>query len=135
MAIELRLQKTQPDKKMKLRIKGNSIRLRLSKMEVSQLCQQGLVEERTNIGSTVFTYSLQKTNGENIEASFAGTTLAIAIPSRLIEKWETNTTVGFDNRLADGTMPSLYILIEKDFKCIDNSDEDQSNNYENPKNC
>ena len=26
----------------------------------------------------------------------------------------------------------LYILIEKDFKCLDNTIEDQSDNYPNP---
>ena len=27
---------------------------------------------------------------------------------------------------------SLYLLIEKDFACLDHSSEDQSDNYENP---
>jgi hypothetical protein len=27
---------------------------------------------------------------------------------------------------------SLYLLVEKDFKCLDNVAEDQSDNYENP---
>jgi len=27
---------------------------------------------------------------------------------------------------------SLYLLIEKDFKCLDETTEDQSDNFENP---
>ena len=120
---------------MKLRIKGNSIRIRLAKTEVEKLCKEGLLQEQTNFANGLFIYSLQKNNDENIEAGFTNNQLAVTIPSRLIEGWETNNTIGFDNRLADGNFPALYILIEKDFKCIDNSIEDQSDNFENPKTC
>ena len=32
--------------------------------------------------------------------------------------------------LGDGN--ELYLLLEKDFQCLDNSIEDQTDNYENP---
>ena len=114
---------------MKLRIKGNSIRLRLAKAEVEQLCKQGSVEEQTKFGNTIFI------DTGNIEANLCNNQLIVSIPSKLIEGWATNSTVGFDNKNANGEMPFLYILIEKDFKCIDNALEDQSDNYENPKAC
>lgn len=120
---------------MKLRIKGNSIRLRLAKAEVEQLCKQGSVEEQAKFGNTIFIYSLQKIDTGNIEANLCNNQLIVSIPSKLIEGWATNSTVGFDNKNANGEMPFLYILIEKDFKCIDNALEDQSDNYENPKAC
>ena len=31
----------------------------------------------------------------------------------------------------DGT--EIFILIEKDFKCLDNTEEDQTDNFANPK--
>lgn len=120
---------------MKLRIKGDSIRIRLAKTEVEKLCKEGLLQEHTNFANGVFIYSLQKAGGEMIEASFSNNQLAVTIPAGLIEGWETNNLIGFNNRMANGIVPPLYILIEKDFKCIDNSTEDQADNYENPKNC
>ena len=44
---------------MKIRIKGNSIRLRLTKTDVQNLKEKGIVEEKTIIGSEeIFKYSL-----------------------------------------------------------------------------
>ncbi len=121
---------------MKLRIKGNTIRLRLSKKEVEQLCKEGIIREQTNFVDTSFVYSIQKgTNTDTIKAAYKQNELAVFIPSALIRGWETNAIISFDNRLSDGSLPELLVLIEKDFKCIDNSTEDQSDNYENPKTC
>jgi hypothetical protein len=58
------------------------------------------------------------------------------VPETMIKDWELNSLVGFDAmmQLPDGN--NLYLLLEKDFVCIDAATEDQSDNYENPnKNC
>jgi hypothetical protein len=44
----------------------------------------------------------------------------------IIELKDTDK-VGFGNQAA-----GLHLLIEKDFTCLDNVDEDQSDNYPNP---
>jgi hypothetical protein len=121
---------------MKLRIKGNSIRLRLSKPEVEKLSTEGIVEEQTSFADHSFIYAVKKeTNRTNITAEFNNNQLTVYIPENLTGDWPVNEVVSLDNRLADGTLPALYILVEKDFKCIDNSSGDQSDNYENPKTC
>ena len=121
---------------MKLRIKGNSIRLRLSKSEVEKLSEEGIVKEQTNFANVSFTYSIKKAKNETgINADFNNNELTVSIPEHLVAGWSVNNVVSFDNRLADGSFPELYVLVEKDFKCIDNSTEDQSDNYENPKTC
>ena len=121
---------------MKLRIKGNSIRLRLSKSEVEKLSEEGIVKEQTNFANVSFTYSIKKeTNGNDIKVDFKKNELSILISEHLIKEWPENDIISFDNRLADGSFPKLYVLVEKDFKCIDNPTEDQGDNYENPKTC
>lgn len=118
---------------MKLRIKGNSIRLRLSKTEVATLCKEAVLREQTDFAGTSFVYTLMKSNEQNnIEASFSGHQLTVFVPALMIEGWPDNQVVSLDNRLPGGAMPPLYILIEKDFKCIDNTSEDQSDNYDHP---
>jgi hypothetical protein len=120
---------------MKLRIKGNSIRLRLSKPEVEMLSSIGMIKEQTDFGNNSFVYSLQKDIGCELKASFTNNELVISIPAKFVTDWPGNTIIGIDNKAVDGNVPALYILVEKDFKCIDEVNEDQSDNYDNPKTC
>lgn len=118
---------------MKLRIKGNSIRLRLSKPEVEKLSAEGMVEEQTSFANSALIYTIKKgVDGSDIKADFNSNQLTVYIPENLIVHWPFNNIISLDNRLSDGTYPDLYILVEKDFKCIDNSSEDQSDNYDHP---
>ncbi len=120
---------------MKLRIKGNTIRLRLSKPEVETLANTGYVKEQTDFGSTQLTYQLEKNDRNEIKAVFQNNKLTVYIPHGFATDWPANNITGIDNKEMNGDLTGLYILVEKDFKCIDNTAEDQSDNYENPKAC
>ena len=115
---------------MKLRIKSNTIRLRLSKSEVAQLAAEGHLQEQTTFANSTFTYAVQSdADTDTITADFTNGTLTVYMPQNLVQDWPVNDVVSLDNKNAAS---NLFILIEKDFKCIDNSAEDQSDNYENP---
>lgn len=114
---------------MKLRVKGNSIRVRLTKTEVDKICSGTTLEESTIFGEDIFKYELKQSKAVNeLSAAFKSGTITIFLPASLIQNWNSNDTVGFDATTKDG----LYILVEKDFKCLDETTEDQSDNYENP---
>jgi hypothetical protein len=118
---------------MKLRIKGNSIRIRLTKKEVSIIAGSGYLEEETLFGNNRFVYALQKVDhGNELSAALEGNKMTMFVPSALLKDWPGNNVVGFDASmpLADNKM--LCLLLEKDFVCIDHTTEDQSDNYENP---
>lgn len=118
---------------MKLRIKGNSIRIRLSRTEVSNLAHKGYIEEFTDFGNNALTYALQSKEGiSGLEATFENGKVTMYIPADVLPAWPTNETIGFDNNMPLSNGKQLYLLLEKDFKCIDNSMEDQSDNYKNP---
>ncbi len=118
---------------MKLRIKGNSIRIRLSRTEVSDLAQNGYIEEHTEFGNNTLTYALQSKEGiSGLEADFGDGKVTVYVPANVLPSWPVSETVGFDNNMPLPGGKQLYLLLEKDFKCIDNSMEDQSDNYENP---
>lgn len=51
------------------------------------------------------------------------------MPDNLSAEWTSTDAVGFENYDNE-----LFLLIEKDFKCLDNVAEDQSDNYPNPLN-
>lgn len=118
---------------MKLRIKGNSIRLRLSKTEVAKLDTTGYLEEQTLFIGNKFKYALKKVDrGNELSATFDNNQISVFIPATLVNDWPANDIVGFDARMNITGTDSLYILVEKDFICLDETTEDQSDNYENP---
>lgn len=118
---------------MKLRIKGNSLRLRLTRSEVSELCSSGYLEEHISFGSNELIYSLlSDENIRELSAGFSGSKIIVVIPSTLIQNWRDNEIISFDSVISLNENEKLYILVEKDFQCLEKTTEDQSDNYENP---
>lgn len=117
---------------MKIRIRGNSVRFRLTKSEVDTFGSEGYVEEKTEFGNSSFVYALQKSDGDSIQASFDGMKITMLVPENIQKKWVGTQVVGFDNMIDLGNGKELYLLLEKDFKCLDETVEDQSDNYEHP---
>ena len=114
---------------MKIRIKGNSVRFRLTQSEVKQLCEQDHVSEQTDFGDTFFRYAVKMTNEKDtMQATFENHMITLFLPERLGKDWHTNEQVGFQHH-----QDKLFLLLEKDFTCLDNTTEDQSDNYPNPK--
>jgi hypothetical protein len=119
---------------MKIRIKGNSIRYRLTKTEIDVFGKNGWLEEKTEfLNGSSFHYRLERKAGiENMEASFSGNMICIFVPEKIALEWTTTDIVGFDTKMDIGDGNELFLLIEKDFVCLDHTFEDQSDNYENP---
>jgi hypothetical protein len=118
---------------MKLRIKGNSLRLRLSKTDVQQLAETGRVSDKISFGVEQLIYSLKcAANIDKPEASFSINNIIVLIPAKFAAGWHANNVIGIDAVQNTGNNETLSILIEKDFQCIDETTEDQSDNYVNP---
>ena len=117
---------------MKLRIKGNSLRIRLTKTEVSKLAETGYLEEQTIFPDNRFVYALQKADDAALSAIFENNKITMLIPATFIKNWPANSIVGLENNIQLPNNESLFLLIEKDFVCLDETSEDQSDNYENP---
>jgi hypothetical protein len=112
---------------MKIRIKGNSLRYRLTRTEVSQVATTGYLEDTTNFGSTQLTYAIKKAEADNLSAQFENNIITLYIPKQMTQEWIDTDRVGFEH-----THNGLYLLVEKDFVCLDNTTEDQSDNYPHP---
>ncbi|MEO7211498.1 hypothetical protein [Mucilaginibacter sp.] len=115
---------------MKIRIKGNSLRYRLTKSDVAALAMNGFVEEVTNFGTQVFRYALRRGMVNSLSATFEDNTITIHMPDQMIEEWVYTDRIGFEN-----SNSAMYLLVEKDFVCLDNVAEDQTDNYPNPLLC
>ena len=112
---------------MKIRIKGNSLRYRLTKSDVYRLSHEGYLEDKTNFGGRQLVYVIQKTNDKELSAFFNDNVICLQVPGKMISELGSTDRTGFDGKQGD-----LYLLVEKDFTCLDNVDEDQSDNYPNP---
>ncbi len=118
---------------MKIRIKGNSVRFRLTRNEVEDFCRSGKVQERTEFGKGVFIYALEKRDDiPELAADFEANTLTLYLPTHLCANWDSSDRIGFSNSADWNDPDTLSLLVEKDFACIDNTIEDQSDNYPNP---
>ena len=119
---------------MKIRIKGNSKRYRLTKTEVETFCKTGRFQESTDIGDATFTYALQSKQGiDTIDAQFQADTITLFLETNKSKNWFQTNQIGFSHSLKSTNGSVLTLLIEKDFVCTDETVEDQSDNYPNPK--
>ena len=111
---------------MKLRIKGDTIRLRLTQSEVAALADGHDVVETTSLPQP-FTYALE-TSGETIGAAFAAGRMTVNIPRAIALQWASTEEVSLRGR--EG---GVEILVEKDFAClIPRQGEEDPDAFPNP---
>jgi hypothetical protein len=121
---------------MKLRIKGNSLRVRVSRSEIVKLLAGDALEETVQFtpeARAKFTYALQQDRLLGRPAvQYAENKVAILIPAGQANAWGTTDQVGIAEDISLGNLGSLALLIEKDFACLDRSDEDNQDTFPNP---
>lgn len=121
---------------MKIRIKGNFLRYRLTQSEVQRLAHGESITESTCFGpgaEQTFVYALESKEGiDGLQASFSGGKITLFIPAESAKTWHTETRVGFESE--QEVIPGVFLkmLLEKDFACLDDTHEDQADKYPNP---
>ena len=118
---------------MKLRIKGNFVRYRLTKSEVENFSKDGYLEESTNFLSGELKYVLKAKKGiDQLEVDYENNTITLYFPDAEKLTWFQTEKVGFKNSMSLPNGQEIGLLIEKDFVCLDDVEEDQSDNFPNP---
>ncbi len=119
---------------MKLRIKDNSIRLRLMKSEVTELADKGRFESHINFGTDgKMTYAITKWPNKEIDVKFESNKIEVRIPTTQIDDWANSEEVSIESSKTIDEASNLKILVEKDFACLtDRAGEDESDAYPNP---
>ena len=115
---------------MKLRIQGNSLRLRLSQKEVALVRNRGLVESVIEFApGHSLAYLLEGSpNAETMSTTFDGRAIRVTIPMHEMTDWVESDQVGIESRSYTG----VELLIEKDFKCLHRSVEQEPDAYPHP---
>ena len=121
---------------MKLRIRGNSIRLRLKRGEVDRLAAGNKLVEETEFPGSAFSYSLELSDNEDMVASFDNGRIEISMPREIIPEWaDTDLVTLYTEQELPGD-GKLEILVEKDFSCLEpghhRNCEDDQDTYPHP---
>ncbi len=119
---------------MKLRIQGNSLRLRLNQAEVAQFSKTGFVEDSIQFAPGAnFAYALESLSSlKKPQALYSNGFIRIQVPGRDADDWVRTDRVGISGEQPLESGKPLAILIEKDFQCLHGDEARDPDAYPNP---
>jgi hypothetical protein len=121
---------------MKLRIKGNSLRLRVSRSELARFQAGGRIEETIHFSAApeaTLTYALESSfRPSPVTVRYGAREVTVILSKDRTRIWSDQSEVGVYTTLDIGPAGSLEVAVEKDFACLDRSDQDNSDTFANP---
>ena len=112
------------------------MRVRVSRSEVARLLAGDRLEETIHFTPepvAKLSYALQQDQSlSRPTVRYTENRVAILIPADRVNEWGTTDQVGIAEDIRLGNLKSLGLLIEKDFACLDRSDEDNEDSFPNP---
>jgi hypothetical protein len=121
---------------MKLRIKGNSLRLRPTRSELKKLIDTRHIEETIYFSSNEqsrLTYALEvQPHLTSATLRYQPREIVIVLPQKEAATWAAGNQVGIYATVDLGPRGTLDLIVEKDFACLDGSDADNLDTFENP---
>jgi len=121
---------------MKLRIRGNSIRLRLKQSEVDRIATGEVVADETAFPGGSFHYRLFADDRDTMSADFDDGAISVGLPHTMATAWAAGDQVSLLGEQASPGGAPLTILVEKDFACLTPGDnragEDDEDTYPHP---
>lgn len=120
---------------MKLRIRDNSVRLRLTRGEVDALRDNGIVQARTAFpGGREFLYEVESSPASvNPGAFLSDSKVTVRLPESAVLAWANSEQVSIVGDQQHKNGDKLDILVEKDFACLaPREGEDESDMFPHP---
>jgi len=121
---------------MKLRIKGNTIRLRVSRSDLAALAENGEIENAIHFADSpaaVWSYGIvQHSAPDGPSVQFEPNRITVTVDSDDVKRWTSSEDVGIYFSQNIGAQGTLDVLLEKDFACLDRSDEENTDTFPNP---
>lgn len=119
---------------MKLRIKGDSLRLRVGPSEVQRLMNSGRIEETIHFAPAAhLTYALEHSKtAACLSAIQSSGEVAVIVPTSVAQAWASGDDVGIYGAIPNGS-GFLELAVEKDFACLDSTHTRDRDAYPNPK--
>lgn len=120
---------------MKLRIRDNSLRLRLTRGEVDALRDDGIVQARTAFpGGREFQYEVESSPASVSPGAFLSNgKVTVRLPESAVLAWANSEQVSITGEQQHKNGEILGILVEKDFACLaPREGEDESDMFPHP---
>ena len=120
---------------MKLRIRDNSVRLRLTRGEVETLRQEGMVSAKTGFpGGRDFQYVLESSPASVSPGAFlSDNVMTVRLPETTVLAWAASNQVSIEGEQLLNDGEKTIILVEKDFVCLTPREgEDESDMFPHP---
>jgi hypothetical protein len=122
---------------MKLRIRGDSLRFRLTQGEASKLAGKVKVSESVHFSSSpkdILTYSLEASDSvTQLAALIDNGAISVRVPASMVQSWIDTDQVGIEDTQPISADRKLRISIEKDFQCLERRpEEDETDNFPHP---
>ena len=120
---------------MKLRIKDNSIRFRLTRSEVETLNLTGVVNASTGFpGGRRLNYVVESSPASVTPAAcYTENPVSVRLPEAMVVALATTEQVSIDDEQVLVAGDKLRVIVEKDFACLSpREDEDESDMYPHP---
>ena len=100
---------------MKLLIRGNSIRMRVSKTELAQLAEAGKAEDTVRFSSeTALRYGIEVRPTGAVTVSFEPMAIVVTVPKSRLDLWLRPEEVSVEGSQPVGRGKALQIVLEKD---------------------
>lgn len=114
---------------MKIRIRGDSLRLRLSQSDVACIERGEAVIETTHFADATLSYGLHPNAASVCEARFIDGRIEVCISASDGRHWAQSNEVGIEAQVGP-----LAVLIEKDFSCLEPREgAEDGDTFPNPK--
>jgi hypothetical protein len=120
---------------VKLRIRDNSVRLRLTRGEVDALRSDGIVQARTAFpGGREFVYAVESSPASVSPGAFLSDgKVTVQLPESAVLAWASSEQVSITGEQQHNNGDKLVILVEKDFACLaPREGEDESDMFPHP---
>jgi hypothetical protein len=121
---------------MKLRIKGNSIRLRVSRSELERFLSGNRIEETVHFAPETdarLIYALESARqAVPVVVRYQPQAVTVVLSEDQARIWSGENEIGVYTSVEIGAAGALEVIVEKDFACLDRSDEDNSDTFANP---
>ncbi len=110
---------------MKLRIRGNSVRVRLTRTEVAALGAGKTVSQTTAFSPAARLISsvVVSADAKSPAARFIDSQVLVILPEQQVRHWAESDEVSISATQAVGADESLALLVEKDFVCLHHPSE------------
>jgi hypothetical protein len=121
---------------MKLRIKGNSLRLRVSRSELTRFLAGEEVAETIRFAAAPeakLTYALARGTQSGVAiVRYCAAEVTVLLSEEQAQRWSQESEVGVYTQVDIAPEGLLELIVEKDFACLDRSDEGNKDTFANP---